>query len=85
MENKIVVERIDKLTVKTTIKEIPVEGGEPGEKERKMVTQVSFEYEGTPGVMDGMLTAQLAEHRLDVTIGSPQLAFAGISHKEGSN
>jgi hypothetical protein len=41
-ENKITVECIDKLTVKTTIKEIPVEDGEPGEKERKMVTQVSL-------------------------------------------
>jgi hypothetical protein len=37
--------------------------------------------------MDGMLMAQLADHRIDVSIGSPQLAFAGMPPrpKEGSN
>ena len=74
-ETKVEVHGIDKLEVKTGIKDVPVEGGEKGETEKRLITAVKFEYEGTGGQLDKILMALAAEHKVDVTLYCAQNIF----------
>ena len=70
MNNEAKVQEIEKLDVHAQVKDVKVSGEE--ETQRVLVTKVSFEYEGLPGVFDDMLTTQANGHRIDVAFSSPQ-------------
>ena len=72
MENKVEIQAIEKLEVKAKIIALPVEGGEKGETENHIYTEVKFLIEGTPGQFDGVLMALAAGHSVSVSLGSPQ-------------
>lgn len=84
-ETKVEIHGIEKLEVKTGIKDVPVEGGEKGETEKRLVTAVKFEYEGAGGQFDKIMLALAAEHEVQVIVYSPQgildMAFEKTSER----
>jgi hypothetical protein len=79
-DTKVRVE-IQKLQVKGKIVDVPVEGGDKGETERVLVTQVTFEYDGAPGAFDSILRAMVNGHIVDAVFASPQSQFDSITFK----
>jgi hypothetical protein len=73
MENKIDIQEIAKLDVHAAVKEIKLPGDD--EPTKVLITKVSFEYEGRPGMFDDLLATQAADHRVDVAFSSPQLVL----------
>lgn len=76
METKVECKGIDKLKVTAKLVDEPVEGGEKGETETKLYTEVTFRYEGAPGRFDDVLWALASGHVIDVAIESPQLSMS---------
>ena len=80
-ETKVRATEIQKLSVKGKIVDVPVEGGDKGETERVLVTQVTFEYEGAPGQFDGVLRAMVNGHIVDAVFASPQSQFDSVTSR----
>jgi len=70
-ENRITVRKINNLKVKGKIIEEP-DPEDPGSKIRKLVTEVSFVYEGAPGRFDDVLAAITTDADVDASFVSPQ-------------
>jgi hypothetical protein len=68
-ETKVTLPGIDKLEVKGRIVEVKLDDEE---SEKRLYTDVKFTYEGAPGKLDQILAALTCEHRVDVTLSSPQ-------------
>lgn len=76
-KNVITIQDISKLDVHAQVKEIKLPGDD--EPTKILITKVSFEYEGKPGIFDDMLITQASGHRLDIAMGSPQEILDGFS------
>jgi hypothetical protein len=61
--------RIDKMEAKVKIVEEKAEGAVV---DRHLITEVKFEYEGTPAKLDEILYTLRGGHAVDVSFSSPQ-------------
>lgn len=61
--------QIDKMEAKVKIVEEKAEGAVI---DRHLITEVKFEYEGTPAKLDEILYTLRGGHAVDVRFGSPQ-------------
>jgi hypothetical protein len=84
MENKVTVKRINNLKVRGKIIEEP-DPDHPSEKIKKLFTEVTFNYEGTPGRFDDVLTAITTDTPVDVTFQSLQCVLDLDPSKEVSS
>ncbi len=75
-ETKVEIDCIEHLSVSAKLVDVKVEGGEKGETEKRLFTQVTFVYEGPPGSFDTVLMALLQGLPVGVAIGSPQANLA---------
>jgi len=81
-ENRITVRKINNLRVKGKIIEVP-DPVDPDSKVKKLVTEVSFVYEGAPGRFDDVLSAITTDADVDASFVSPQgVLFGGQNERE---
>jgi hypothetical protein len=81
-ENRITVRKINNLKVKGKIIEVP-DPVDPDNKIKKLVTEVSFVYEGAPGRFDDVLAAITTDADVDASFVSPQgVLFGGQNERE---
>jgi hypothetical protein len=79
MENKVEIEAIQDLQVKSKVEEVKLPGDD--EPSKMLFTTVSFKYEGGPGKLNSLLYAMASDHRVDAIFNSPQMVLDMLKEK----
>ena len=75
-ETKVQIKDIQKLKVKGEIVEEKLEGEDDPVK--RLVTTVTFQYEGLPGALDPIQVALAADCPVNIVLGSPQANLGDV-------